>query len=64
MNELEKTLLDAFERLSKQHEADMKQLEDQISHLQQQVQAFAEQQTQLIERYETVVQLLSKESSG
>ena len=69
MNELEKTLLDAlyrvaFERLSKRYATDMMRLEDQISHLQQQVQTFSEQQSELIKRYETAVQLLNGESSG
>ena len=54
MTELEKQLLDAFEQLGKQYQADMQRLAEQNSALQRQVQTLSGQVSSLSRQVESL----------
>lgn len=61
MTELEQQLLSAFERLSKQYEAEQQRQRRRIEDLSQQVQALSAQVSSLTAAYNTLVEAWNRE---
>ena len=61
MTELEQQLLTAFERLSKQYEAEQRRQQQRIGDLSQQVQALSTQVSSLTAAYNTLVEAWDRE---